>query len=328
MKSLGLFAALFAVTMLVGCPPPPPPPPPVPDLCMKSIDCATPPEDRDWVCDEEGASAEATFSAAGTTFDYSVSGIAPSANEEYELVYAPDPWSLTQTDLICLGSTTSAVDSAEFSMSGSVFIGHDLPIDEDTNEGAKIWLVKKSNVDCDSETARFPTWDCAEILFENYLITYTYEAPALTESIDLCEKEVATSGNCKEGGAAAVLTYAPSGPDFSFSLEGTAPLVSTNYVVIYLPDYDPNPWPKPVTCLSDPILTGSGGEISVARSDIDLGGDLPILADINAGAKMWVVPATAVTCSTGALTGVWPQPYNLYDAVDGDDWVVYTDMDD
>jgi len=146
--------------------------PTIPDLCQKSVDCATPPDDRDWICDEGGAAADTSFNSSGPTFTYQVIGTVPSPNADYELIYAPDPWALTLTDLICLGTGTSDSEG-NIDMGGSTFIGHDLPIEGDTNDGAKLWLVKKSLLDCDSETNKI-SWNCNEVLFENERITYTY----------------------------------------------------------------------------------------------------------------------------------------------------------
>ena len=146
--------------------------PPTLSMCVKSVDCATPPDDRDWICDEGGPSAITSYSTSGTTFDYQVMGTVPTPGVEYELIYAPDPWALTQTDLICLGTGTSDGEG-NIDMGGSTFIGHDLPIEGDTNDGAKIWLVRKSLVDCEATENKL-SWNCNEVLFENEQITYTY----------------------------------------------------------------------------------------------------------------------------------------------------------
>ena len=86
---------------------------------------------------DDGIYGTLTYKPKALTFEYSFTGTGLAAGE-WSLIYACDPW--PQTYSILLGKGTA---SSDISLSGSVDIGHYLPIPADDNypTGAKIWLV-------------------------------------------------------------------------------------------------------------------------------------------------------------------------------------------
>ena len=60
-------------------------------------------------------------------------------------------------------------DEGDIHIKGSVDTG-DLPIEGDTNPGAKIWLVLSGDVDCEAQT--MIGWNGTEYLFEYDLISF------------------------------------------------------------------------------------------------------------------------------------------------------------
>ena len=134
--------------------------------------------DGGWSIDTEGAWGKLKYSLTGTTFDFHFNGHGLEPLTEYALVYYPDPW--PGTGLIIFGTATTNEDG-NILIKGSVEIG-DLPIDEDENDGAKIWLVLSR----DAGEGEMAGWNPGEYLFEYDLITFTADVAevAATASSD------------------------------------------------------------------------------------------------------------------------------------------------
>ncbi len=121
-----------------------------------------------WEIVEGGAWGKMTYTVEAPTFDFAFNGHELESGEDYTLIYYPDPW--PGNGLICLGSAT-ANGGGNVHIQGSVDTG-DLPAEGDDNypDGAKIWLVLSSDVDCDG--AQMIGWNPTEYLFEYDLITF------------------------------------------------------------------------------------------------------------------------------------------------------------
>jgi len=124
---------------------------------------------------DDGIYGTLTYKPKALTFDYSFTGTGLAAGE-WSLIYACDPW--PQTNSILLGKGTA---SSDISLSGSVDIGHDLPIPADDNypDGAKIWLIPSSyfSTTTIAESGYLTGWPepvPAGWLLEHELITYKY----------------------------------------------------------------------------------------------------------------------------------------------------------
>ncbi len=150
------------------------------------------PPNTPWEIDEDGAWAKMAFRQSGPLFRYVFNGhkLVPSAN--YTLIYYPDPW--PGTGLICLGSGT-ANGGGNIHLNTAADIDTSLPIPEDLNnpanpghencvlnstciEGAKIWLVLSSDVDCNGRT--MVGWDADSYLFEEAGIFFAYTGGVVT----------------------------------------------------------------------------------------------------------------------------------------------------
>jgi len=98
-----------------------------------------------WEIVSDGAWGKMTYDQSGELFSYVFNGHHLNPNEDYTLIYYPDPW--PGTGLICLGEGT-ANDGGNIHLMGSENTGV-LPAEYDANkDGAKIWLVKSTDVDC------------------------------------------------------------------------------------------------------------------------------------------------------------------------------------
>lgn len=120
----------------------------------------------DWTIVEDGAWGKMTYLLSGPEFSFVFNGHGLEPDTDYTLMYYPDPW--PGTGLICLGSSTSN-NGGNVNIAASVDTG-DLPITGDTNSGAKIWLVRSSDVDC--ENKKMIGWAPTEYLFESDLISF------------------------------------------------------------------------------------------------------------------------------------------------------------
>ena len=123
-------------------------------------------KDANWEIVPDGAWGKMKYNLSGSTFDFVFNGHGLEPEQDYTLIYYPDPW--PGDDLICLGSGT-ANRGGNVHIRGSKDTG-DLPIDSDDNDGAKIWLVLSADVDSISQ--KMVGWNPTEYLFENNLISY------------------------------------------------------------------------------------------------------------------------------------------------------------
>ncbi len=120
----------------------------------------------DWTVVEDGAWGKMKYDLSGPEFEFVFNGHGLDTGVNYTLLYYPDPW--PGAGLICLGSGM-ADDEGNVHIAESVDTG-DLPIENDTNDGAKIWLVLSDDVDCDAQ--KMIGWHGTEYLFEYDLITF------------------------------------------------------------------------------------------------------------------------------------------------------------
>lgn len=123
--------------------------------------------DPDWNIIQGGAQGVLTYQTKGSTFDYgfTASGL---VNEDYQLIYYPDPWTSSK-QVVLIGNVMTAV-SGSINASNSVELNMDLPDTGDANHpnGAKIWLVPTSSL-----TGSTLSWtNTDKFLFETALITY------------------------------------------------------------------------------------------------------------------------------------------------------------
>ena len=142
------------------------------------------PPETPWEIVEDGSWGKLKYPIEGPTFKFVFNGHDLEPEVDYTLIYYPDPW--PGTGLVCLGFATSN-RGGNVHIMGSPDTG-DLPIANDLNnpdnpnheacitgstciEGAKIWLVLSSDVDCEAQA--MIGWNPAEYLFEDVGIFYT-----------------------------------------------------------------------------------------------------------------------------------------------------------
>jgi hypothetical protein len=121
-----------------------------------------------WEMVDDGAWGKMKYNLSGPEFGFVFNGHGLEPEEEYTLIYYPDPW--PGTGLICLGSGVADEDG-NVHIKESVDTG-DMPADSDENDGAKIWLVLSGDVDCDDDDPQIVGWQPEEYLFEYDLITF------------------------------------------------------------------------------------------------------------------------------------------------------------
>ncbi len=121
-----------------------------------------------WEIVEDGAWGKMKYSHAAADFSFVFNGHGLEAGMDYALIYYPDPW--PGSGLICLGEDTADIDG-NVHIKNTVDTG-DLPAMNDGNypDGAKIWLVLTSDVDC--MTQAMIGWNPVEYLFEYDLIIF------------------------------------------------------------------------------------------------------------------------------------------------------------
>lgn len=121
-----------------------------------------------WEIVEPGAWGKMKYNMSGDEFDFVFNGhdLKGEIGTEYTLIYYPDPW--PGTGLIYLGNGT-VNEEGNIHIAESVEI-ESLPIEDDENDGAKIWLVLSDDVDCDA--CEMVGWTPTEYLFEYDLITF------------------------------------------------------------------------------------------------------------------------------------------------------------
>ena len=134
-----------------------------------------------WDIISNGSWGKMKYRLSGEEFEFVFNGHKLTARQDYTLIYYPDPW--PGEGLICLGNST-ANEEGDIHIAESVDTG-DLPSEGDENEGAKIWLVLSSDVDC--ENSKMIGWNPTEYLFEHNLINFS-KAPVEASS-EKCDKE-------------------------------------------------------------------------------------------------------------------------------------------
>ena len=119
-----------------------------------------------------------------------------------------------------------------------------------------------------------------------------------------------------EGGAWGKMKYNLSGSTFDFVFNGHDLAIGQEYTLIYYPD----PWPGTgLICLGSGTVN-EDGDIHIKES-VDTG-DLPMDADENDGAKIWLVLSDDVDCEVQEMSGWSPMTYLFeYDLItfDADD---------
>jgi hypothetical protein len=145
--------------------------------------------DINWQILPNGAWGKMKYRMSGPFFNFVFNGKKLTPGEEYTLIYYPDPW--PGNGLICLG-TGVANGGGNVHIKEATFIDTDLPAEGDLNnpiteghaeclanstciDGAKIWLVLSSDVDCTGRT--MIGWNPAEYLFEDIGILFDYMEP-------------------------------------------------------------------------------------------------------------------------------------------------------
>jgi hypothetical protein len=249
-----------------------------------------------WDINYDGAYGYMDYRPEYKTFAFWFCGMELEPFTDYTLIYYPDPW--PGTGLICLGSgTTDAYGRIHISETPNT---GDLPKEDDDNypNGAKIWLVLSSDVDCTNQ--EMIGWNPTEYLFEDNLITYDDNQDVL----DLVKKDPGTWDIV--AGAGGTLYYDPSADTFDFKLCAYGLKPSSSYTLIYYPD----PWPGTgLICLGSKN-SNSQGRLNLSGST-DTAGDLPIATDANYpnGAKIQLVLSADVDCTNKQLIGWNPEDY-------------------
>jgi hypothetical protein len=133
---------------------------------------------EDWPITEGGAWGKMKYNLSGSTFDFVFNGHGLVPDEEYCLIYYEDPglggWSVLPS-IFCLGKGT-ANSEGEVHIAGSAEPGNlPWPGDDETDVGAKIWLVPSSQVDCELGVWAGWVWTPDDYLFEGDMITFTQE---------------------------------------------------------------------------------------------------------------------------------------------------------
>ena len=142
--------------------------------------------ETDWQILEKGAWGKMKYRMSGPSFNLVFNGKKLIPGEEYTLIYYPDPW--PGNGLICLG-TGVANGGGNVHIKEAAFIDTDLPAEGDLNDpdtpghdlcttcidGAKIWLVRSSDVDCTGQV--MTGWNPGEYLFEDIGIFFYYTEP-------------------------------------------------------------------------------------------------------------------------------------------------------
>jgi len=130
----------------------------------------------------------------------------------------------------------------------------------------------------------------------------------------LREKNPADWDAIVEGGAWGKMKYNLSGSEFEFVFNGHGLDAGVEYTLIYYPD----PWPGTGLICLGRGTANEGGNVHI-RAPVDTG-DLPIDADENDAAKIWLVLSGDVDCDDQNMTGWNPTEYLFeYDLITYDD---------
>lgn len=123
----------------------------------------------DWSIVDGGAWGKMEYNLSGPTFDFVFNGKGLDADVDYSLIYYKDPW--PGTPATCLASGT-ANGGGNVHFANSAELNTDLADSGDPNDGtdgAKIWLVLSSDVNCGTGMT---AWNPTEYLFEGAGIVY------------------------------------------------------------------------------------------------------------------------------------------------------------
>lgn len=290
----------------------------------------------DWPIVEGGMWGKMKYNLSGPTFDFVFNGHGLPIGEEYTLIYYPDPW--PAHGLICLGSGVVVEDEdgiGNIHIAGSVDTG-DLPNEDDTNDGAKIFLVPSSDVDCDGQ--QMTGWSADANLYEGALITFddtddnnasadtsgeeTSSAQALyfyekTSVADSDVKDGSVGWPVVEGGMWGKMEYHLSGmtlPDMTFDFVFNGYLLPAGeYTLILHPN---NGDGAGLVCLGSGSVEDEGGSVRIVDSIniSDLMGYLSTVIDnYNDGAEIVLVPSGDVDCENHQMNSdSWADDANLY----------------
>jgi len=123
-----------------------------------------------WQIVPGGAWGKMTYRIIAPAFRFVFNGHKLQPGMAYTLIYYPDPW--PGNNLICLGSGI-ANEEGNVHIAGAVQTG-DLPQPGDANvlNGAKIWLVLSTDVDCIGPPPHMIGWNPTQYLFEHNLISF------------------------------------------------------------------------------------------------------------------------------------------------------------
>ncbi len=141
----------------------------------------------DWSVVEGGARGLLRYTSTGLMFIFHFDAHNLSPYTKYTLIYYPDPW--PGDGLICLASDTTNYHGDLRNLVGAVRIKGGLPAEGDENypDGAKIWLVRSEDVDCNGKM--MVDWEPEAYLFEENLIIYenTWENAGGDDAIEVEE---------------------------------------------------------------------------------------------------------------------------------------------
>jgi len=132
----------------------------------------------DWSTVEDGAWGKMKYNIESSSFDFVFNGHGLETDTGYSLIYYVDPWGASPQGLfIGAGSTDSLLGNVH--IAGSMDLETDLPMLGDENEvdGAKIWLVRSSDITVTDGEVSFTVWNAEEYLFETDKIRYTDTDP-------------------------------------------------------------------------------------------------------------------------------------------------------
>ncbi|MHC3129016.1 MAG: hypothetical protein IBV52_02950 [Candidatus Bathyarchaeota archaeon] len=111
------------------------------------------------------------------------------------------------------------------------------------------------------------------------------------------------------------LTYNVMGATFDYTFNGYGLATGTDYSLIYYPD----PWQPDNLIVIESGSTGTGTTLTWSGSE-DIG-SIPIPADINPGAKIWLVLTAHVDAAAGTWIGGWSPGSYLFETA----LIEYTD---
>src|SRR5665648_471967 len=153
-------------------------------------------KDANWDVVDKGAWGKMKYNLSGEMFEFVFNGHGLEAGYDYTLIYYPDPW--PGNGLICLGSGTAnkggEVHIAE-SYEGIDFLP--VVLDDNFQEGAKIWLVLTSDIECG---ASMTGWNPTEYLFEDDLIQFNEGEQFISDAFAFSENgETAPDATGNEG---------------------------------------------------------------------------------------------------------------------------------